>query len=101
MLSKMELFDTSSVETIIDEPQVTSMPVSKPNPILKTRPSTKSTSAPVSYSQKSKSYKCDGRQHCSQMTSYSEAVYFNKFCPDTKMDGDRDGIPCEKQFNKR
>lgn len=21
-------------------------------------------------------------------------------CPNTKMDGDRDGIPCEKQFNK-
>jgi hypothetical protein len=101
MLSKMDLFDSSSVETIIDEPQVISKPISTQRPILRAKPSPKSTPAPVSYTQKSKSYKCDGRQHCSQMTSYSEAVYFNKFCPDTKMDGDRDGIPCEKQFNRR
>ncbi|ALO34497.1 hypothetical protein CMT41_07035 [Colwellia sp. MT41] len=45
-------------------------------------------------------YKCDGRQHCSQMTSYEEAKYFIQHCPNTKMDGDNDGIPCEKQFNK-
>lgn len=45
-------------------------------------------------------YKCDGRQYCSQMTSYAEAKYFNLYCPNTKMDGDRDGIPCERQFNK-
>jgi len=38
---------------------------------------------------------CDGRQHCSQMTSREEAVYFINHCPNTKMDGDRDGIPCE------
>ena len=45
-------------------------------------------------------FKCDGRQHCSEMTSYEEAEYFNRFCPSTKMDGDNDGIPCERQFNK-
>ena len=45
-------------------------------------------------------YKCDGRQHCSQMTSYEEAKYFIRYCPNTKMDGDNDGIPCERQFNK-
>ena len=44
------------------------------------------------------SFKCDGRQHCSQMTSYDEAVFFLKNCPNTNMDGDRDGIPCERQF---
>ena len=41
------------------------------------------------------SFRCDGRQHCSQMTSRAEAEYFIKHCPNTKMDGDRDGIPCE------
>ncbi|MGY8869400.1 MAG: excalibur calcium-binding domain-containing protein [Pseudomonadales bacterium] len=46
------------------------------------------------------SYTCDGRQHCSQMRSYEEAVYFIRHCPNTKMDGDHDGIPCERQFNK-
>ena len=40
-------------------------------------------------------FSCDGRQHCSQMTSRAEAVYFIQNCPNTKMDGDNDGIPCE------
>ncbi|OAL76258.1 DNA-binding protein [Acinetobacter sp. SFB] len=43
-------------------------------------------------------FKCDGREHCSQMHSYEEAVFFIKNCPNTKMDGDHDGIPCEDQF---
>jgi len=46
------------------------------------------------------SYQCDGRQHCSQMTSYEEAKYFITYCPNTKMDGDNDGVPCERQFKK-
>lgn len=45
-------------------------------------------------------FKCDGRQLCSQMSSYDEAKFFLKNCPNTKMDGDKDGIPCEKQFGK-
>ena len=40
-------------------------------------------------------FKCDERQYCSQMTSREEAEFFIKNCPDTKMDGDRDGVPCE------
>ena len=44
------------------------------------------------------SFTCDGRQHCSQMRSRAEAEYFIQHCPNTKMDGDRDGIPCERQF---
>jgi hypothetical protein len=40
-------------------------------------------------------FSCDGRQHCSQMSSRAEAVYFLRNCPNTKMDGDYDGIPCE------
>ena len=40
-------------------------------------------------------FRCDGRQHCSQMISRAEAEFFIRNCPDTKMDGDRDGIPCE------
>lgn len=41
-------------------------------------------------------FRCDGRQYCSQMTSRAEAEFFLKNCPNTKMDGDRDGIPCER-----
>ncbi|MEQ1635911.1 MAG: excalibur calcium-binding domain-containing protein [Methylococcales bacterium] len=43
-------------------------------------------------------YQCDGRTKCSQMTSCEEATFFINNCPDTKMDGNNDGIPCEKQW---
>lgn len=42
-------------------------------------------------------YVCDGRQHCSQMRSCEEATWFIRNCPNTKMDGEGDGIPCEQQ----
>ncbi len=44
------------------------------------------------------SLRCDGRTHCSQMTSCAEATYFLRHCPGVKMDGNRDGVPCEKQW---
>ncbi len=43
-------------------------------------------------------FRCDGRTHCSQMTSCAEARYFLANCPGTKMDGDGDGVPCERQW---
>ena len=43
-------------------------------------------------------FRCDGRTHCSQMTSCAEAEYFLRNCPNTKMDGNRDGEPCEQQW---
>jgi hypothetical protein len=48
----------------------------------------------------SASFTCDGRTHCSQMTSCAEATYFIQHCPNTKMDGNNDGVPCEKQHCK-
>ncbi|MDQ3059198.1 MAG: excalibur calcium-binding domain-containing protein [Pseudomonadota bacterium] len=47
------------------------------------------------------SFRCDGRQHCSQMTSCAEATFFLKNCPGVKMDGDGDGVPCEEQWCSR
>jgi cold shock CspA family protein len=44
------------------------------------------------------SFRCDGRTHCSDMTSCAEAKYFLRHCPGTKMDGDGDGVPCEQQW---
>ena len=58
-----------------------------------TSPSTNST-----YVVPKEQNKCDGRVWCSEMTSCSEAKYFIKNCPGTKMDGDNDGIPCERQW---
>ena len=43
-------------------------------------------------------FQCDGRTHCSQMTSCAEATYFINHCPGTKMDGNNDGVPCESQW---
>ena len=43
-------------------------------------------------------FKCDGRIYCSQMTSCAEATYFIQHCPNTKMDGNNDGEPCERQW---
>ena len=42
--------------------------------------------------------RCDGRTHCSQMTSCSEATWFLRNCAGTQMDGDGDGVPCERQW---
>lgn len=36
--------------------------------------------------------------HCSQMRSCAEATCFLRHCPDTRMDGDDDGVPCERQW---
>ncbi len=46
----------------------------------------------------SSKYTCDGREYCSQMRSCEEAKFFIRNCPNTKMDGDGDGVPCEKQW---
>jgi len=43
-------------------------------------------------------FQCDGRTHCSQMTSCAEATFFLRHCPNVQMDGDYDGVPCEQQW---
>jgi cold shock CspA family protein len=43
-------------------------------------------------------FHCDGRTRCPQMTSCAEATFFIKQCPGTEMDGDGDGVPCERQW---
>lgn len=48
--------------------------------------------------QSSQSFRCDGRTHCSQMTSCAESKFFLKNCPGVQMDGNNDGVPCEQQW---
>ncbi|NCB43381.1 MAG: excalibur calcium-binding domain-containing protein [Clostridia bacterium] len=43
-------------------------------------------------------YRCDGRTYCSQMTSCDEAKFFLENCPGVRMDGNKDGVPCERQW---
>ena len=45
-----------------------------------------------------RNFQCDGRTMCSQMSSCEEATYFLRHCPNTKMDGNGDGEPCEQQW---
>ena len=43
-------------------------------------------------------FQCEGKVWCTEMNSYDEAVFYLRNCPGTKMDGDGDGEPCERQF---
>lgn len=63
-------------------------------------PASAATYSPASPTPASSSvqFSCDGRTHCSQMHSCAEATYFIQNCPNTKMDGNNDGVPCERQW---
>ena len=56
--------------------------------------SPQATESPIA----SQQFSCDGRTHCSHMRSCEEAKYFIQNCPNTKMDGNNDGVPCERQW---
>lgn len=44
-------------------------------------------------------FRCEtGKTHCSHMRSCEEATFYINNCPNTKMDGDNDGVPCEMQW---
>lgn len=43
-------------------------------------------------------FQCSGKIYCSEMSSCAEAKFYLSNCPGTKMDGNNDGIPCEKQW---
>ena len=59
------------------------------------------TSIPPTATTLSGSFSCDGRRYCTQMKSCAEAKYFLANCLGAKMDGDKDGIPCEQQWCTR
>ena len=73
-------------------PTQQSAPISDERSWIKSR-----TNEPVAGTSASQ-FKCDGRTHCSQMRSCAEAEFFLKNCPNTKMDGNSDGEPCEQQW---
>ena len=46
-------------------------------------------------------FQCEpSKSSCSQMTSCAEAFFHQERCGASEMDGDRDGIPCERQWCK-
>jgi len=44
------------------------------------------------------SFSCEGKTRCMQMHSCAEATFYLRNCPNVKIDGDDDGIPCEDQL---
>ena len=42
-------------------------------------------------------FQCEAKHYCSDMLSCDEAKFYLKNCPDVMIDGDNDGIPCERQ----
>ena len=50
----------------------------------------------------SPAFQCEPKKtYCSEMSSCEEAYFHQNQCGGTKMDGDGDGIPCEKQWCER
>ncbi|PKG82774.1 cold-shock protein [Colwellia sp. 75C3] len=43
-------------------------------------------------------FTCGGKNYCSQMISCNEAKFYLANCPNVEIDGDGDGIPCERQL---
>jgi uncharacterized protein YkuJ len=43
-------------------------------------------------------FQCNGKIYCSEMSSCAEAKFYLRNCSGTKIDGNNDGIPCEKQW---
>ncbi|MDO8828238.1 excalibur calcium-binding domain-containing protein [Methylophaga sp.] len=62
-----------------------------------TAPQTVAVSQPTLPTQAPR-FHCQGKEWCSEMTSCEEATFYLENCPNTKMDGDNDGIPCESQW---
>ncbi len=54
--------------------------------------------APLQPVAEAQSFRCEGKTYCSEMRSCEEATFYINNCPNTKMDGDGDGIPCERQL---
>ena len=75
----------------IDEVPVLTNEDTQPMPMYETKARTQATATP--------SFQCEaGKTHCSHMSSCAEATFYIQHCPNTQMDGDDDGIPCERQW---
>lgn len=55
---------------------------------------------PPVQAQQNAQFQCEGKQHCSEMISCEEAQFYLEQCPDVLIDGDNDGVPCERQLCK-
>lgn len=57
----------------------------------------KSKAPVVVYAKDSKDFTCEGKTKCSEMINCEEARFYLEKCGLTRLDGDKDGIPCESK----
>lgn len=77
--------------TAIDEVPVLTNEDIERMPMYETKARTQATATPK--------FQCEaGKTHCSHMSSCAEATFYIQHCPNTQMDGNGDGIPCERQW---
>lgn len=50
--------------------------------------------------EKKSEFKCGTKKYCKEMKSCKEAMFFLNECKLSKLDKDKDGIPCEKLCGK-
>jgi thiol:disulfide interchange protein len=92
--------EKSAVTSAVTQEKTAADPKSPQNSQSSEKFTPTASTAPTA-STSSSSFSCDGRKHCSQMKSCAEAHFFLANCPGVKMDGDKDGIPCEEQWCTR
>lgn len=74
-------------------------------PITTSQPSPTNTSTPggssdtTGTSGSSSGFTCAGKTKCGQMSSCAEAEFYLNTCGVSRLDGDKDGIPCESLCN--
>lgn len=90
--SEAEATPVAAPQARVKQPAAVAMPVEDRSWI---KPREGATTAGIETRTESR---CDGRTHCSDMRSCEEATYFLQHCPNTQMDGDNDGVPCEQQW---
>ena len=69
-------------------------PALSPSIPVAVQPETKPDTIPV---YEKMGFSCNGKTHCSEMSSCDEAKYYLAHCPNVKIDGDGDRVPCERQ----
>ena len=55
-----------------------------------------STMSAIASAPPTTSFTCGGKTYCREMTSCAEALFYLRRCGLTRIDGDGDGVPCEK-----
>lgn len=75
-----------------------SLPATEQVPPWEWRRGVKAKAGPMAKAEgnKAQKFSCEGKTRCSEMTSCEEARFYLNECGVSSLDGDKDGVPCEK-----